>query len=166
MNNKSVKVNCSFCGKEIECPEEMLKEVERHACSECFEKGEELFAGISEEEMGKIHVDYPMEELSSKMAEDLADKLVEQEFLEIWSDLKDDLKENSKKELAEKMFWQGACMAAGTVLETLRKKAGEAEDGEKEDEEEMNDNDSDEAETEEDDLDTDEEGDEGMPVGG
>jgi hypothetical protein len=104
MDKKSVKVNCSFCGKEIECPEDMLEGAEKHACFECFEDRENKFEGMSEEEVGKIHVDMPLEELSQKMAEDLADELVEQEFSEVWSELKDELKESSKKELAEEMF--------------------------------------------------------------
>ncbi len=137
MTNKSVKVNCNFCGKEIECPEDMLKDAEKHACFECFEDREDKFAGMSEEEIGKIHVDYPMEELNSRMAEDLADELVEQEFTEIWSDLKDDFKESSKKELAEEMFWQGANMAAGTLMETLRMKMN-GESGDEIDDGDMN----------------------------
>ena len=132
MTEKTVKVKCNFCSKEMECPEDTVKNVEKYACFECFKKKEDEFSGMSEEELGKIYVDFPPEELNQRMAEDLADELVEQEFTEIWSDLKDDFKESSKKELAEEMFWQGACMAAGTLMETLRKKSeGEEDDLEK-----------------------------------
>ncbi len=157
MNNKSVKVNCSFCGKEIECPEDMLKDAEKHACFECFEDREDKFAGLSEEEIGKIHVDYPLEELNSRMAKDLADELVEQEFSEVWSDMKDDFKESSKKELAEEMFWQGASMAAGTLMEALRHKMKEEDEGGEED------NDS---EMDDEEENADDDNDKNMPIGG
>lgn len=155
MDKKSVKVNCSFCGKEIECPEDMLEDADKHACMDCFDKGEELFKGMSEEEIGKIHVDLPLQQLNFKMAERLADQLVKEEFTEVWSELKDDFKESSKKELAEEMFWQGANMAAATMMESLRMKAKE--------EEESEDNDDEEDGGEEDDAD---DNDEDMPISG
>jgi len=36
MKPKILKVNCSFCGIEIECPEEM-KDMEKHLCFNCFQ---------------------------------------------------------------------------------------------------------------------------------
>lgn len=128
MDKKSVKVKCSFCGKEIECPEDMLKEVEKHACADCFRN---IRDNLPEEEIKKLHVDMPLEELNDDMAEGIADKLVEDEFSSVWQDSKNDFKEMSKKEVAEEMFWQGAYMAMVGFLEMLRMKE---EGGEEDDE--------------------------------
>lgn len=61
MKERTVKVNCSFCGKEIECPENM-KNSEKHACFDCFQK-------ISRnprkrKKIGKVHVAIPKDRVS------------------------------------------------------------------------------------------------------
>ena len=35
METKEITVNCSFCGKAVPCPEDMVNS-EKHTCLECF----------------------------------------------------------------------------------------------------------------------------------
>ncbi|MDH7517867.1 MAG: hypothetical protein QHH19_05945 [Candidatus Thermoplasmatota archaeon] len=58
-DSKIVKVKCSFCGKDIECPEEMLKTSKKHMCSECFQKADALKI---DDDLENIHVDMPLDE--------------------------------------------------------------------------------------------------------
>jgi len=97
-----IKVNCSYCGKEIECPKNMLKEVEKHACLDCFKNLTKDKANKT-----KVHVDIPMNEALENIAEEFADKQTNEGFPEIWAEHKEEMKEMSKKELAEKMFNEG-----------------------------------------------------------
>src|SRR3989338_3953521 len=112
----SVKVNCSFCQKEIECPEDMLN-AEKHACFKCFQDLEEK---LSEEEIDKIHVDIPTKEMDDFIAESTVNLLMENVFPRVWSEKKSELKELSKKELAEEMFSAGAGFAVVSLLQTTR----------------------------------------------
>lgn len=131
-NEEIVKVNCSYCGKEIECPKNMLHEVEKHACLDCFEN-----LPKNKNNRTKVHVDIPMNELMKGFdnIEDIADKFAEKQikevFPEIWAKHKDEMKEMSKKELAEKMFDEGLYMGFIGALTYP-----EAMDGEKEELEE------------------------------
>jgi hypothetical protein len=117
MRKNIIKVNCSFCGKEIECPEHMAKKVEKHLCFECFNSEDKISTLGREEEFkkkvlsGKIHIDIPLCKLKDKLPEVLAEKLTEEVFSMIWEKLKKDVGEYNKKELAEKMFYQGAIQA-------------------------------------------------------
>ena len=56
---KSIKVKCSFCKKEIECPENMLHS-KKHMCYDCFQNAGEIAKG---ENLGQVHVDIPMEKM-------------------------------------------------------------------------------------------------------
>jgi hypothetical protein len=107
MELKSVKVKCSFCGREIECPEHMLKDVERHMCFECFKGSSHKLADISEEEFRKIHIDIPKDKMDEVMPDFLLNSILGDVFPKIWDERKDELKELSKKELAKEMFSQG-----------------------------------------------------------
>ena len=60
MDEKSVKVTCDFCGKEIECPKDMIKKAKKHMCHECFQDRAE---NGNPEELKDVHVDYPTENL-------------------------------------------------------------------------------------------------------
>ena len=94
MNEKIVNVNCSFCGNEIECPENMLGS-EKHSCYECFrDMGEKIPANERE----KIHVDIPMEKMDELMPQMLTSGLVEEAFPELWKESKKEFKEMPKKE--------------------------------------------------------------------
>ncbi len=115
MEQKIVKVNCSFCGKEIESPENMLS-AEKHSCFECFEK---LEGKLSEEEILKIHVDIPKEKMGGVMASALSMQLLEEAFPQLWSDMKEDLKEMSRKEGAQKMFLIGASLMAEKIMREI-----------------------------------------------
>jgi hypothetical protein len=96
-----VKVNCSYCGKEIECPMNMLDKVEKHACFNCFQNLPKS------ESKAKVHVDMPMNEAIENIADEFANKQAKEVFPDIWTKHKDEMKEMSKKELAEKMFGEG-----------------------------------------------------------
>ena len=114
--SKIVKVECSFCGKGMECPEEMLKTSKKHMCHECFIKMEP-----QEEEMKDVHVDIPTEHLPETIASGMADSLVTDMFPELWNERKDGLKDLSKKELAIEMFGAGVYLGVKTFFETLKK---------------------------------------------
>lgn len=125
MEDKTIKVDCSFCGKEIECPENMMK-TEKHACFECFNKLKEEWSG---EDFSKVHVDIPMDKMDKIMPEILMNTLINEVFPELWRERKNDLKEMSKKELAEAMFAAGAESIMNIVKETEKL---DSEDKEKE----------------------------------
>src|SRR3989344_5677691 len=90
-----INVNCSYCGKEIECPKDMMDKVEKHACLDCFEN-----LPKDKNNQTKIHVDIPIS--MDKALEDIANKFAGKQtrefFPEIWADHKDEMKEMSKKE--------------------------------------------------------------------
>ena len=109
--SKIVKVECSFCGKGMECPEEMLKTSKKHMCHECFIKMEP-----QGEEMKDVHVDIPTEHLPETIASGMADSLVTDMFPELWNERKDGLKDLSKKELAIEMFGAGVYLGVKTFL--------------------------------------------------
>ena len=115
---KIVKVPCSFCGKEIECPEKMLK-VDKHMCYECYKNPP---AEISEKELSKIHIDIPVNKLNGMFYDAVAAQMKEITFPKLWQERKSELKEISKKELAELMFVEGAMMGAGFLFETMKEK--------------------------------------------
>ena len=120
-----VKVNCSFCGNEIECPEDMLKKSKKHMCYECFITHEP-----SDEEMKDVHVDIPKDKLSEVSASSMADRMVEEAFPEMWSNKKEELKEMSKKELAEEMFGAGVYLGVKTFMDMMKKMEEEIDDPE------------------------------------
>ena len=88
-NSKIIKVKCSFCGKDMECPDEMLKTSKRHMCYECFQKSDT----IRDKDMKDIHVDIPTNELSDTIAESFADTAVDEVFQRLCSGKKRDIKE-------------------------------------------------------------------------
>ncbi|MBI2108514.1 hypothetical protein HYU10_02710 [Candidatus Woesearchaeota archaeon] len=121
---KSVKVNCTFCSKEIECPEDMLQKFTKHMCYDCFQNAGELAKG---EDLGEVHIDIPMDRMNEFIPENLTNSLVAEAFPDIWSERKEELKEMSKRDLAEEMFGAGAYIAIQQMLATL-KQMDKAED--------------------------------------
>jgi len=117
MNKKSVKVNCSFCSKEIECPEDMLEKSKKHMCYECFQNAGELAKG---EDLGDVHVDIPMDKMDELVPENLTNSLVAEAFPDVWKERKDELKSMSKKDLAEEMFGTGAYIAIQQMFHTMK----------------------------------------------
>lgn len=117
--NESVKVNCDFCGKGMECPPDMMKKAKKHMCHECFHKRAEE----GEDENGlleDVHVDIPTDELISEVASNMTDSLVNEVFHDMWAEKKDELKELSKKELAYEMFCAGAYNAINQMIRMQR----------------------------------------------
>ena len=113
MDENSVKVNCDFCKKEIECPKNMLEKVKKHMCHECFlEKVE----NGSDEELKDIHVDYPTEDLIEETASRMVDQMIEEVFPGVWNSKKSELKDMSKKDLAYEMFGAGAYIALSNMM--------------------------------------------------
>ncbi len=112
-----VKVKCSFCGKEIECPENMLKDSKKHMCFECFSNPSPELERLSEEEVSNIHIDIPRDKLDEVMPDFITNNLMSKVFPGIWDERKDELKELSKKELAKVMFADGIRSALGFVKE-------------------------------------------------
>jgi len=106
MEQKSIKVNCSFCGKEIECPEDMM-DAEKHACFECFKN---LDKRLSKEEIENVHVDIPLNK-KDELTDMFVNSIMEEVFPQLWHDKKSELKEMSKRELAETMFAAGVAIA-------------------------------------------------------
>lgn len=109
----SIKVNCDFCGKEIECPKNMLEKAKKHMCHECFL--DKAHNG-NDEPLEDVHVDFPTNELISELANKMTNEMVEEMFPEVWG-RKNELKEMSKKELAYEMFGAGAYIALNNILQ-------------------------------------------------
>ena len=117
-NKESVKVNCSFCGKEIECPKDMLQKSKKHMCYECFQNAGELAKG---EDLGEVHVDIPMDKMEELIPENLTNSLVKEVFPDVWKERKEELKAMSKRDLAKEMFGTGAYIAIQQMLATMKK---------------------------------------------
>lgn len=92
-NQKIVKVKCDFCGREMECPEEMHKTSKKHMCNTCF-KNPDNFKG---EDLGKIHIDMPMKEIDQIMAGRMAEDIAEKAFSMMWSREKKGIAKTFKK---------------------------------------------------------------------
>ena len=114
-NIKSVKVNCDFCSKEMECPETMLKTAKKQMCFECFNN-----KNYPDEELKDVHVDIPINEIQENVCSEMADKMVNDIFPEMWQSKKEELKEMSKKNIAEEMFGAGVYLGVKAFLETLK----------------------------------------------
>jgi hypothetical protein len=115
-----IKVACSFCGKEIDCPESMNEPMRKHMCFECFQKGDDL-----PENFHKMHIEIPSNKTAEILPQIIANQLIEILFQQLWNDLKQELKPLSKKELAERMFGEGAyaaiyCLIQWLIDESLR----------------------------------------------
>ena len=116
-DKESVKVNCTFCGKEIECPKDMLQKSKKHMCYNCFQNAGELAKG---EDLGEVHVDIPMDKIDELIPENLTNSLAEETFPDIWGERKEELKAMSKRGLAEEMFGTGAYIAIQHMLSTIK----------------------------------------------
>lgn len=117
MKPKMLKVNCSFCGREMECPEDM-KNSEKHACFECFRSRKDKFI---EEGIEKVHVDIPMEKMDEVMPDLIIGRIMETVFPEVRKEEKSKLKEMTKKEAAEYMFSAGASITLDSMMRMNKK---------------------------------------------
>ena len=111
MDKEIVNINCTFCGKEIECPNDMLATSKKHMCHLCFAKKDEF-----KEDMIDVHVDLPQEKFIEETANSMVNDMVKDVFPRIWGGEKTKLKEIPKKELAYEMFGRGAYIALSTML--------------------------------------------------
>lgn len=117
-NIKSIKVNCSFCGSDMECPENMLQDSEKHMCFECFQSTDEE---NMPSDVSKVHIDIPKDKLLDTMPDAMTSSMVEELFPDIWKERKEELKEMSKKELAEEMFGAGVYVAINNLIKAMSK---------------------------------------------
>ena len=117
-NNFEVDVNCTFCGKEIKCPIDMLPKFKKHMCFDCFEK---IGDSIKNEDLDEVHIDVPMDKMDDFMPEHMASTLVEEAFPDVWNEKKEEFKLMSKKELAEEMFGIGAYIASQQMIISMKR---------------------------------------------
>ena len=113
MDENSVKVDCDFCGKEMECPKDMLEKAKKHMCHECFLERAENGSG---EELKDVHVDFPIENLIEGTANKMVNQMIGEVFSLVWNERKNELKELSKKDLAYEMFGAGAYIALSNFM--------------------------------------------------
>ncbi len=111
-NEKAIRVNCSFCGAEMVCPPDMM-DSEKHMCGDCFTNPEIV---EREEDLEKVHIDVPKDKIPEMVAGSLSEHLIREVFPAMWKEKKEELKEMSKKNLAEEMFGWGAYLAAQEIL--------------------------------------------------
>jgi len=104
---EDVTVFCSYCNKEMTCPENMLK-ADKHVCFGCL-IDEKL--GLKGKDIKDAHLDIPKDKISEMMPELMTGHLIEEVFPQLWSESKEELKELSKKDLAKEMFAAGAMAA-------------------------------------------------------
>jgi len=115
--SKSVKVNCSFCGKEMECPENMLAKSKKHMCFDCFHNEK----NPPDEELKDVHIDVPVNMLEERISEEMTNDMVDKLFPDLWRSKKGELKHMSKKELAEEMFGAGIYFGTRIVMDVVRR---------------------------------------------
>ena len=101
---KEIMISCSFCGKDVPCTKDFEK-ADKHACFDCFKN---LQDKLPEEELGKVHVAIPKEEAKRMLPEIIINQLMAETFPSYWSDKKSELKDLSKRDIAEKAFMTGA----------------------------------------------------------
>src|SRR3989338_7354989 len=107
---ESVKVNCSFCAKEIKCPKDMLQK-SKYICYACFTNTE-----LPDEKLEDVYVDIPRDEMEEFIPEAMTRSLLSAVFPDIWKERKQDIKALSKKDLAEEMFGEGAYHAFHMII--------------------------------------------------
>lgn len=102
MKEKEIMVQCSFCGKDIPCPENM-KGHEKHMCFGCFNKpvGDDI-------DFDKVHVAVPYDKMNEMVLPEIMKNVSEKVFPSMWRERKSILKGLPRKELAREAFLDGA----------------------------------------------------------
>ncbi len=118
MKEETVKVNCSFCGKEIECPKNML-DSKKHACFECYMN---IGKWASKEDLGKVHVDIPPDKADGMMPQLMADSMTNEIFPHIWKEHKSRFRGLSNEMIAGSMFAIGAQCAFESIAGNWKQK--------------------------------------------
>ena len=109
-----IKIKCTFCNKEIDCPESS-KNSKIFICIDCVKLGKA--DKLSDEEILDSYIEISDDDLDS-MFDMVMDK-VEQMFPDLWKRHKDEMRDLSKKELAEQMFMAGA-QSVFTIMRKLK----------------------------------------------
>jgi hypothetical protein len=115
-----VKVKCDSCGKDIECPEEMLKTSKKHLCYACFQDPKST-KDFTEDERKNVHVDIPAENLVDDVADKFASMMVTEVFPQVWSKDKENFRELSKKDLSKEMFGAGVYLGIQAFMDSMQK---------------------------------------------
>jgi hypothetical protein len=118
-NSKIIKVKCCICGKDIECPEEMMKTSKKHMCYLCFQNPKN-FKKFSNDERKNVHVDIPVDNLMDTIADNFMSMIVNELFPNLWSEKKEYLKELSKKNLSKEMFSAGVYMGIQSFMDYMK----------------------------------------------
>ena len=118
-NSKMIKVKCCICGKDIECPEEMMKTSKKHMCYKCFQNPKN-YKKFNRDERKNVHVDIPLENLMDTIADNFASMMVDELFPNLWSEKKEYLKELSKKNLSKEMFSAGVYMGIQSFMDYMK----------------------------------------------
>jgi hypothetical protein len=118
-NSKIIKVKCCICGKDIECPEEMMKTSKKHICYLCFQNPKN-FKKFSDDERKNVHVDIPVDNLMDTIADNFTSMMVDELFPKVWSEKKEYLRELSKKNLSKEMFGAGVYMGIQSFLDYMK----------------------------------------------
>jgi len=121
---KMIKVNCSFCNKEIESPESMMNS-EKHSCWECFDK---IKDELPHDEIHRMHVDIPRDKADKMMCDMLTENLEDEEFSLFWKKEKEILKDMPRRDAVFHAFSHGAKSMFYLMINTEK----EAEEHEKE----------------------------------
>lgn len=116
MKKNIIKTKCDFCGKEIECPIEMIDL--KQCCFDCFIK---LPEKMNEIPVGKLHIDVPLKD-NDKMNEFVAMNITERIFPNFWKDRKDELKDMNKKEAIQAGFATGVLTTLNYLNESIEEK--------------------------------------------
>ena len=119
-NSTIVKVKCDCCGKDIECPQEMLKTSKKHLCYNCFQDPKSV-KNFKHDELKNVHVDIPLEEVADEIADKFVTMMVNEAFPRVWSEKKEYLKELSKKDLSKEMFGAGVFMGIQAFMDSMQK---------------------------------------------
>jgi len=118
-NGTVVKVKCDSCGKDIECPKEMLKTSKKHLCYACFQDPEST-KDFKDDELKNVHVDIPLDEGGYEIADSIATVMVKETFPQIWSEKKEDFKDLSMKDLSKEMFGAGVYLGIQAYMEFMQ----------------------------------------------
>ena len=116
MDDTCVNVNCSYCGAEMDCPQDMLAESEKHMCFACFQQQD-----LTKIDPAKVNIEIPNDKMDEVIPEVFVNSIMQEAFPEVWQGKKEELKELSKKEIAEMMFSEGAYIAICGLLRSFKK---------------------------------------------
>jgi len=95
-----------------------MKTSKKHICFSCFQDPEK-YKAFTGEERRNVHVDIPMDKISDTVADNFASAMAKEQFPEIWSEKKEQLKAFSKKDLAQEMFGAGVYLGIQAFIDSM-----------------------------------------------